>query len=71
MYVNKLEHDKGELEIVYDVQWKTPGNDDDKAKIIGIVDTADTNLDWNTFKSYLVSVQFYFIVTIFPSYTVL
>lgn len=56
MYVNKLEHDKGELEIVYDVQWKTPGNDDDKAKIIGIVDTADTNLDWNTFKSYLVSV---------------
>lgn len=55
MFNSKVESDKGQLEIVYDVQWKTPGNDDDKAKIIGIVDTPDTYLDWNTFKSYLVS----------------
>lgn len=51
----RIKPDAGELEIVYEVEWKTPGNDDDKAKIIGILDTLDTNLDWNTFKSYLVS----------------
>lgn len=54
----RLKRSRGEsleLEIVYEVEWKTPGNDDDKARIIGILDTPDTHLDWNTFKSYLVS----------------
>lgn len=53
----RIKPDVGELEIVYEVEWKTPGNDDDKAKIIGILDTPDTNLDWNTFKSYLVRIK--------------
>lgn len=52
----RIRPDGSELELIYEVQWDTSGNDDDKAKIIGIVNTPDTNLDWNSFKSYLVSV---------------
>lgn len=50
----RIKAEGGELEIVYEVQWKTSGCDDDKAEIIGILDTQDNNLDWKSFKSYLV-----------------
>lgn len=47
---------KRDLEIVYNLQWKTRSNGDDKqANIIGVYDVPQTTLNWDTFKSYLVS----------------
>lgn len=46
---------KRDLEIVYNLQWKTRANGDDKqANIIGVYDVPQTTLNWDTFKSYLV-----------------
>lgn len=47
---------KTDLEIIYNLQWKNkPGNNGDKANIIGMYDIPATTLNWETFKSYLVS----------------
>lgn len=43
---------KRDLEIVYNLQWKTKGNGE--ANIIGVYDVPQTTLNWSTFKSYLV-----------------
>lgn len=46
---------KRDLEIVYNLQWKTKTNGDDKqANIVGVYDVPQTTLNWETFKSYLV-----------------
>lgn len=52
---------KKDLEIIYNVQWKNkPGSGGDKSNIIGMYDIPATTLNWETFKSYLVSlIRFY------------
>lgn len=59
-----------ELEIVYDLQWKTKGgvngnNGDDKANIVGIYDTPNTTLNLETFKSYLVNIDCFFVLGVY------
>lgn len=47
---------KKDLEIIYNLQWKnSSGHGDDKANIVGMYDIPATTLNWETFKSYLVS----------------
>lgn len=47
---------KKDLEIIYNLQWKNkPANGGDKANIIGMYDIPATTLNWEIFKSYLVS----------------
>lgn len=47
---------KKDLEIVCNLQWKSrPMGAGDKSNIVGIYDIPATTLNWDTFKSYLVS----------------
>lgn len=47
---------KKDLEIVCNLQWKNkPTNAGDKSNIVGIYDIPATTLNWDIFKSYLVS----------------
>lgn len=49
---------KKDLEIVCNLQWKNkPTNTGDKSNIVGIYDIPATTLNWDIFKSYLVSLK--------------
>lgn len=57
---------KKDLEIVCNLQWKNkPTTTGDKSNIVGIYDIPATTLNWDIFKSYLVSYPFNEVTTVF------